>query len=90
MRRLNRYVEERAPWKLAKDDGAADELDVVLASLTEGLHVVTVLLAAWLPEATAKLLDALGTPDIAYEGARFGAAPPVQVKALDPLFPKHA
>ena len=30
VRRLNRYVEERAPWQLAKDPDAADELDLVL------------------------------------------------------------
>ena len=33
VRRLNRYVEERAPWQLAKDDARAEELDRVLATL---------------------------------------------------------
>ena len=36
MRRLNRYVEERAPWQLAKDDARADELDLVLALAARG------------------------------------------------------
>ena len=44
VRRLNRYVEENAPWVLAKDPGRADELSAVLASLAEGLRVVTVAL----------------------------------------------
>ena len=89
MRRLNRYVEERAPWKLAKDEGAAAELDTVLASLTEGLRVLGVVLAPWLPDSTAKLLAALGRPELDYALASFGAATPEQADPLDPLFPKH-
>ena len=46
VRRLNRYVEEQAPWTLAKDPDRAAELDRVLASLAEGLRVVAVLLHA--------------------------------------------
>ena len=46
VRRLNRYVEERAPWQLAKDEAKAGELDQTLRSLAEGLRVVTVLLCA--------------------------------------------
>ena len=45
VRRLNGYVEETAPWQLAKDDAKAGELDRALRSLAEGLRVVTVLLA---------------------------------------------
>ena len=39
VRRLNRYVEERTPWVLAKDPERAGELDSVLASLVESLRV---------------------------------------------------
>ena len=39
VRRLNRYVEEHAPWALAKDESRAAELDRVLATLVEGLRV---------------------------------------------------
>ena len=44
VRRLNRYVEERAPWTLAKDEERAGDLDGVLASLAEGVRVVSLLL----------------------------------------------
>src|SRR5215217_7744485 len=60
VRRLNRYVEEQAPWKLAKDDSRQDRLDTVLTSLAEGLRVVTVLLHAYMPETTERLMGALG------------------------------
>ena len=36
VRRLNRYVEEQAPWKLAKDPEQSDRLDTVLRSLADG------------------------------------------------------
>jgi methionyl-tRNA synthetase len=90
VRRLNRYVEERAPWQLAKDPSRADQLDRTLASLAEGLRVVSVLLHPYMPGTTEKLLAALGTPDRDIDSARFaqhgsGAA----TTALEPLFPKQ-
>ncbi len=89
VRRLNRYVDEQAPWKLAKEQGREADLDRTLTSLVEGIRVVTVLLGAWMPERTARLLEALGSPDLAYATARYGAAVPERVADLDPLFPKH-
>jgi methionyl-tRNA synthetase len=90
VRRLNRFVEEQAPWQLAKDEARAEDLDRVLRSLTEGLRVVTVLLSPWLPESSAKLLAALGSEDLSLEGARLGAGDLRRVTKLDPLFPKQA
>jgi methionyl-tRNA synthetase len=88
VRRLNRYVEEQAPWQLAKDPERAEELDRVLASLFEGVRIVTVLLHPYLPASTGKLLDALGRPETAIEAARCVVAP-IDVQALEPLFPKR-
>ena len=89
VRRLNRYVEETAPWQLAKDADRAGELDVALRSLTEGLRSLTVLLTPYMPETAAKLLAALGEDDLGMEAAVFGARPGgATVGALDPLFPK--
>src|SRR6185503_17584278 len=75
VRRLNRYVEERAPWQLAKDESTADELSTTLRSLAEGLRAVTVLLTPYIPESAEKLLAALGAPATALEDARYGAHP---------------
>jgi methionyl-tRNA synthetase len=90
VRRLNRYVEEQAPWQLAKDEAKAGDLDRTLASLAEGLRVVAVLLHAYLPESTTKLLDALGAPDtrleVAHFGDRGGSGP---TRTIDSLFPKQ-
>ena len=58
VRLLNRYVDDTKPWVLAKDDDKAGELDVALATLVEGLRVITVLLHAWMPASTTKVLGA--------------------------------
>jgi methionyl-tRNA synthetase len=88
VRRLNRYVEEQAPWQLAKDPERAQELDRVLATLAEGLRVVSVLLHPYLPESTERLLEVLGAPDLSFAGAGFGKGGVRKVEALEPLFPK--
>ena len=85
VRRLNQYVEETKPWELAK---AEDErLDSVLLGLAEGLRVTTLMLHAYMPEATNKLLDALGESDrgLAEFGSRGGGQ---SLGDLAPLFPK--
>ena len=92
VRRLNRYVEEQQPWKLAKEPAEAERLQTVLRSLAEGLRTVTVLLHPYMPETTERLLDALGETGadrLRLAGAAFGAAPGgAAVGELAPLFPK--
>jgi methionyl-tRNA synthetase len=77
VRRLNQYIEERAPWQLARDPADAAKLDEALASVVEGLRTVNTLLEPYMPETSAKLRAALG-------------APGSTVAALEPLFPKRA
>ena len=89
VRRLNRYVEEQAPWKLAKDPDQADHLALVLRSLAEGLRTVTVLLHPYLPESTDKLLAALGDGRTDVADAGFGTGRSgAPIGDLAPLFPK--
>jgi methionyl-tRNA synthetase len=92
VRRLNRYVEEKAPWQLAKDPERGGELASVLRSLAEGLRIVTVLLHPYLPGSTAKLLDALGVTGDgrdALAAASWGGWPGgTPVGELAPLFPR--
>ncbi|HSD24524.1 MAG TPA: methionine--tRNA ligase, partial [Solirubrobacterales bacterium] len=98
VRRLNQYVEEKRPWDLAKQEPApADperaikcaELDSVLYGLVEGLRVTTLLLHAYMPETTRRLLDALAEldPALAEFGSRGGGQ---ELGELAPLFPKLA
>jgi methionyl-tRNA synthetase len=89
VRRLNRYVEEQAPWTLAKDEATAPDLDRVLRTLAEGVRTLAVLLWPWIPASSEKLLAALGRPDTSYAKAQFGADVPEAAAELEPLFPKQ-
>jgi len=90
VRRLNRYVEECAPWQLAKDEGRAQELDRVLCTLLGGLRVLGVLLHPYLPASTDRLLAALGVEDRSLASAHWEATQTLAqpVWQLDSLFPK--
>jgi methionyl-tRNA synthetase len=88
VRRLNRYVEEQAPWQLARDEARAADLHRVLRSLAEGLRVVSVLLHPYLPDSTSRVLVALGAPDLSLARAAFGSGELSAIKAIPPLFPK--
>ena len=88
VRRLNRYVEQQAPWRLAQAEDGAARLDLVLRTLAEGLRSVAVLLWPYMPASAERVLDALGAPDSALDGAELGAGSVEQVRQLEPLFPK--
>ena len=68
VRRLNRYVEEQAPWKLAKEaaaEGAAGAaaafaLDATLWDLAEGLRLLSVMLHPFIPETAQQISARLG------------------------------
>ncbi|HSZ05363.1 MAG TPA: methionine--tRNA ligase [Solirubrobacteraceae bacterium] len=92
VRRLNRYVEERAPWRLAKDEARAQELDRVLSTLVAGLRVLGVLLHPYIPASTDKLLSALGTDDRSLACARWDSTQALgaRIGQLDSLFPKSS
>jgi methionyl-tRNA synthetase len=95
VRRLNRYVEETAPWQLARDADAAGALDRTLASLAEGLRVVTVLLHPYMPASTERCMAALvaqrdGAVRFAFERGEFAKrSGGWLVDGLEPLFPKR-
>jgi methionyl-tRNA synthetase len=88
VRRLNAYLQDEKPWQLAKDDAQAERLDRVLYGTAEGLRVVSVLLHAYLPAATARLLQALGREDTAIAAASFGAPGGARIGELGQLFPR--
>jgi methionyl-tRNA synthetase len=89
IKRLNRYVQDEEPWKLAKDPAQAERVDQVLYTLAEGLRVVSVLLHAFMPGKSEQLLAALGREDLSLDDARLGAVPGgAKVGELGQLFPR--
>ncbi|UCF20696.1 MAG: methionine--tRNA ligase [Gemmatimonadota bacterium] len=59
----NVFIEESAPWKLAKQPGHGPELDAVLASLARSLGRLATLLSPFMPGKTRDLWSALGRTD---------------------------
>ncbi|MDR1497242.1 MAG: class I tRNA ligase family protein [Puniceicoccales bacterium] len=62
IRFMNRYVEHRAPWKLAKSADPADRirLENCLAHLAEGLRLTAVLLSPVMPDTAARIQENIG------------------------------
>jgi len=58
--RANQYVDQTAPFKLAKDPAQARRLDEVLYNLTETCRVLAVLLWPFIPQSSAKIFAQLG------------------------------
>ena len=89
VRRLNRYVEEQAPWTLAKDPERAGELDSVLASLAEALRVVAVVLHAMAAEERRQPARCARRPGTRTRGGAHAAGGLGAIGKLEPMFPKH-
>ena len=57
---VNRYVDASAPWELRKDPAKQARLNAVLYTLAESLRCLGIVLAPFLPDASAKIRAALG------------------------------
>lgn len=60
-RRSNKYIDETAPWTLAKDEASKTRLETVLYNLTEAITIGASLLASFMPDTSAKILAQLHT-----------------------------
>jgi methionyl-tRNA synthetase len=79
--RANQYVDQTAPFKLAKDPAQAQRLDEVLYNLAETCRVLAVLLWPFLPGTATKIYAQLGlsgSPD-KLDAATWGGLAPGQV-----------
>jgi methionyl-tRNA synthetase len=96
--RINKYVEESAPWALMKaarggESAANSRLDTALYTLAESVRVVATLLESFLPETAQRMLDQLGMADGGTEDwpSRLGwgrTAPGTVTGKAQPLFPR--
>jgi methionyl-tRNA synthetase len=95
IRQANRYIEEKAPWVLAKDPARRDELERVLATLLEVIRTTAVMLVPIMPSKASVMWERLGLEGKPAEqklaGLRWGepsARSPEPIKAPAPLFPR--
>ncbi|MBE6108235.1 MAG: methionine--tRNA ligase subunit beta, partial [Erysipelotrichaceae bacterium] len=61
LRRSNKYIDETMPWALAKDEAKKDRLATVLYNLLESIRICAVILSAYLPETSERILNQIGT-----------------------------
>ncbi|MBE7004259.1 MAG: methionine--tRNA ligase [Ruminococcaceae bacterium] len=60
IQRANKYIDETAPWVLAKDEANKPRLAAVLYNLLETVRICAVLLTPFMPESAEKIFDQIG------------------------------
>ena len=60
-RRSNKYIDETAPWVLAKDEGTKERLGTVLYNLLECIRYIAVLISPFMPETAEKIFEQINT-----------------------------
>ncbi len=58
--RANKYIDETAPWALAKDPGKKQELANVMYNLAESLRIIAVLISPFMPQTAERIWNQLG------------------------------
>ncbi len=88
--RANKYIDENAPWVLAKDEAKKPRLARVLYNLLETVRICGALLEPVMPDTTAKIMARLGEPAHGWDTlATFGVLPAdVTVTGGEALFPR--
>ena len=88
IRRANKYIDETAPWALAKDESKVEELKTVMYNLVESLRIIANLVAPYLVESAPKMYEALGlTEELSLVDLKFGKEYRcVKVNKTEPLF----
>ena len=89
--RANKYVDERAPWNLAKLEDKS-ELCSVMYNLVETLRIVALVIKPFLPETGDKMWVQLGLTDLdttCLDDAKWGGLPVgTQTMKGQPIFPR--
>jgi methionyl-tRNA synthetase len=90
VRRANKYIDEKAPWILAKDEAKKDELDTVMNHLAETLRIVSILIYPFMHTTSEKIRKQLGIEgDIIWEDSEvFNMMNGEQVKKGEQIFPR--
>ena len=82
-KRCNKYIDETAPWVIAKDESKKSELETVLYNLLECIRILANLLAPIMPESAAAIKAQLCCDNAVLS---FGEVKEYSVGAATPLF----
>ncbi len=79
----NKYIDETAPWVLAKDETALPRLNTVMYNLLESIRILGVLFEPIMPDCSAKISEQLKVKEASF---KFGAVEEYNVGEATPLF----
>ena len=91
VRRANKYIDEKAPWVLAKDSEKKAELDTVLKNLAEAIRIISILIYPFMHTTSKEIRKQMGLwySDVVWEDAfEFEMMYGEQVKKGDAIFPR--
>ena len=92
IQRANKYIDENAPWTLAKDQGNRARLATVMYNLLETIRICAVLLTPFIPDSAEKIFDQIGACPCCrtWEKANVWGSlrPDVTVRKGEALFPR--
>lgn len=91
--RANKYVDETAPWALAKDPEKKERLNTVLYNLTESVRFITVLASPFMPLVAPRVWPLLGIAERTelhtWDSLKWGRLPGgLQLRRGEALFPR--
>ena len=87
-KRCNKYIDETAPWALAKDEQNREQLEGVLYNLLDCIRVLGILLTPFMPDTGAAIHAQLQVAENVtdMDAAKYGAADSYAVGTPSPLF----
>jgi len=91
VRRANKYIDEKAPWVLAKDESKKAELDTVMHNLAEAIRIISILIYPFMHTTSKEIRKQMGLwfADVVWEDAfTFEMMYGEQVKKGNAIFPR--
>jgi methionyl-tRNA synthetase len=92
VRRANKYLDERAPWRLAKDPANRDRLATILYNCVETLRFLSILLTPFMPNSSLKIQEQIGITELlaqTFADLEWGKTPSgISLGNVEPIFPR--
>ncbi|PLX95069.1 MAG: methionine--tRNA ligase [Desulfuromonas sp.] len=88
----NKYIDDTAPWSLAKDEAQKERLGTVMYNLLEAVRLVGLLVAPFMPDTGKRIMEILGqdSSNLTLDGQDQwgGLQPGIAIEKTPPMFPR--
>ena len=86
LRRANKYIDETAPWALAKDESKMDALESVIYALLEAIRESAILLEPFIPKTAESIYNQLNVTKTGFDDLAFGTVQTYELGEAQMLF----